>query len=352
MTLTMEREQNCVEWDVGGVVHSEQYPDGPSEHTPIFPAAERWIPQPTRLLSSLREASLTASSDSTRYALHCLLLRGKSGDLVATDSRQLLIQKGFDWPWIEELMMPASRGFRSAPLRQAVELYGAEVGRSDQHVVFRFGPWSLAFPIVTEGRFPSIDSIVPPAQQSLTTLELDETDREWLAERLPRSSPSNKQIATIELNGAVAVRCAERDQLPEQEWIMSRSRRRGPETCVETDAGFLSRLHDLGLSRIEMGDEKTPFVARDSQQTYLWMGRSGKPTPRPKSITQLASPTRVSARSPVPVPTPKENHMTKSSTANKDDASEIDQLIDQATVIKGRLKDLQTELQDLITALR
>lgn len=44
--------------------------------------------------------------------------------------------------------------------------------------------------------------------------------------------------------------------------------------------------------------------------------------------------------------------MTKSSTANKDDASEIDQLIDQATVIKGRLKDLQTELQDLITALR
>ena len=44
--------------------------------------------------------------------------------------------------------------------------------------------------------------------------------------------------------------------------------------------------------------------------------------------------------------------MTKSSAASKDDASEIDQLIDQATVIKGRLKDLQTELQDLITALR
>jgi hypothetical protein len=214
----------------------------------------------------------------------------------------------------------------------------------------------VGFPIVTEGRFPSVDLIVPATQQALTTLELDVADREWLAERLPRSSTANhKQIATLELNGAVAVRCAERDQSPEQEWILSRSQREGPETCVATDAGYLARVHHLGLSRIEVGDEKTPFVARDSQQTYLWMGLSGQPTPRPKNIPQLASPTRGPGRTPVPATTSEEQPMTKSSTNDKntaDDTSELDQLIDQATAIKGQLKDLQSDLQTLITALR
>lgn len=354
LTLTMEREENRVEWEENGVTHAEAYPDGPADEVPIFPTVDGWKPQDARLLTALQEANQTVAKDSTRYALNCLLLRGKSNDLVATDSRQLLIQKGFDWPWTDERMMPASRGFRSATLRRATEMGPVEVGRSEKHVVFRFGNWSLAFPIVTDARFPSVDTIVPSDTHAQTTLCLDDADHKWLGQRLPRSSAPSKQVATIELNGAVAVRCAERDKAPVEEWILSNSRRQGPEACVETDACYLSRLHDLGLSRIEVGDENSPFVARDSQQTYLWMGLSGKPTPRPKTIEKIVSPRRrQTRRSPQP-PKLKEPTMPQNSTSppKPEETSEIDQLIEHSTRIKTKLKDLQMEMQELITTLR
>jgi hypothetical protein len=308
---------------------------------------------------TLNEASQTAAKDSTRYALNCLLLRGKSRDIVATDSRQLLIQRGFEWPWSDDRMIPASRCFRSASLRQAAEMGPVEVGQSEKHVVFRFGPWTLGFPIDTKTRFPSVDSIVPDSSGTQTTLVLDEADHNWLAEQLPRTSRSRKQIATIELNGAVAVRCAEQDQSPEQEWILSHSRREGAETTFETDVGYLSRLHELGLSRVEIPKGNSPFVARDAEQTYVWMGLSGKPSPRPENITRLASP-RMRGAGSVSSSTPKRKPtvMTKPKTtpaSSCEPAAEIDtveQLIERATAVKTKLKDLQSDLQDLITALR
>jgi uncharacterized protein (UPF0335 family) len=234
-----------------------------------------------------------------------------------------------------------------------------EVGRSEKHVVFRLGPWTLGFPIDTKTRFPSVDSIIPDSSVTLATLVLDEADHNWLAEKIPRTSRNSKQIATIELNGAVAVRCAEQDQSPDQEWILSKSRREGAETTFESDVDYLSRLHDLGLSRVEIPTGSSPFVARDSQQTYVWMGLSGKPSPRPENITRVASP-RMRGAGSVSSSTPKRKPtvMTKPQTtppSSCEPAAEIDtveQLIERATTVKSKLKDLQSEVQDLITALR
>jgi len=338
LTLTMEREQNCVTWTENGTPVERCYPDGPSDETPaFFPAVEGWTPQSARLLTALNEASQTTAKESTRYALNCLLLRGKTRDMVATDSRQLLIQKGWEWPWSDDPV---------------------EVGRSEKHVVFRLGPWTLGFPIDTKTRFPSVDSIIPDSSVTLATLVLDEADHNWLAEKIPRTSRNSKQIATIELNGAVAVRCAEQDQSPDQEWILSQSRREGAETTFESDVCYLSRLHDLGLSRVEIPTGNSPFVARDSQQTYLWMGLSGEPSPRPENITRVASP-RMRGAGSLSQPSPrKRNVMTKPKTtpsSSSEPAAEIDtveQVIERATMVKTRLKDLQSEVQDLITALR
>ncbi|MBD3675000.1 MAG: hypothetical protein HUJ26_15895 [Planctomycetaceae bacterium] len=358
LTLTMEREQNCVSWTENGTPVEQCYPDGPSKECPTFPAVDRWTAHGERLFPALWEACQTADVNSTRYALGCLCLRGGKQDLVATDSRQLLIQHGFDWPWDEEVLIPTSRCFRSATLRKGAESGPVEVGKTDEQVVFRFGSWRVALPIETEARYPDIDAIVPAHSDIKTTLTIDDTDRRWLADRLPRSSQQKKQIAAVELNGAVAIRCAEREKSPTQEWILSNSTRQGPESHFQTDVTYLARLPDLGLSRIDICDHLL-FVARDSSQTYLWRGLSGDPSPRPEEIERVASPRRRGeAVSALSTSNRKQNVMPKPASQSKtsaESASEIDtveQLIERATTIKSNLKDLQSEVQDLITALR
>ena len=53
--------------------------------------------------------------DSGRYALQCVQLCGAKNRMAATDGRHLIVQTGFDFPWDEDLLLPASPLFRQAP---------------------------------------------------------------------------------------------------------------------------------------------------------------------------------------------------------------------------------------------
>src|SRR5438477_2353715 len=102
--------------------------------------AGRTAALPPSFLGAFAEAVRTAARDGGRFALTRVQLRGKAGQVVATDGRQLLVQGGFAFPWAEDLLVPA------VPALGAKELADGSVtvGRSDGHVLVAVGPWTFA----------------------------------------------------------------------------------------------------------------------------------------------------------------------------------------------------------------
>lgn len=129
-------------WVDHGVPQSRGYTvPAPDAQEPFPEPPSDWATLPAGILTTLAEASNTASEDSTRYALNCLQLRGGTGEVAATDGHQLLISGGFSLPWPEDLLVRRSSVFasRALPHDQPVS-----IGRTDAHVVLRCGPWTLA----------------------------------------------------------------------------------------------------------------------------------------------------------------------------------------------------------------
>jgi hypothetical protein len=97
--------------------------------------------QPVELLGALRDASETAGTDVIRYAVNCLQLRGNTGQVVATDGRQMLSQSGYTFAWDDAVLIPAS------PVFGCRELSGQEpvaLGRTDQCVTLTIGGMDAA----------------------------------------------------------------------------------------------------------------------------------------------------------------------------------------------------------------
>jgi hypothetical protein len=63
------------------------------------------------LLEAFTAAADSCDSDSVRFALGHVQVRGEHGSIVATDGRQLLVQGGFQFPWTSDLLVPRSKVF-------------------------------------------------------------------------------------------------------------------------------------------------------------------------------------------------------------------------------------------------
>ncbi|MEJ7636826.1 MAG: hypothetical protein WKF75_02255 [Singulisphaera sp.] len=102
--------------------------------------------------------------------MNCLLLRGSTGELVATDGRQLLTRGGFPFPWADDVLVRRSPVFaaRGLPRDRPVS-----AGRTPTHVVLKTGPWTLAFEAVTGARFPDVGRVIPDPRWASARLEID-----------------------------------------------------------------------------------------------------------------------------------------------------------------------------------
>src|SRR5205814_5312153 len=129
------------------------------DRVPPFPEpVARTAELPATFLGAFAEAVRTAARDGGRFALTRVQLRGKAGQVVATDGKQLLVQGGFPFPWAEDLLVPA------APAVGARELAAdgpVAVGRSGDHVLVAVGPWGFALAVDRAGRFPAADGVIP-----------------------------------------------------------------------------------------------------------------------------------------------------------------------------------------------
>jgi hypothetical protein len=205
VTLEAGKDGHAIaRWQDGGIPQMVEYAaDGArSRDFPELPG--EFVPNPPALLHALAEASKTAATEGIRFALHCLQLRGRPGEVVATDGKQLLLQGGFQFPWQEDLLIPrlAAFGLKELGTDQPVE-----VGRQKEWVVLRTGCWTFFLHIDADARYPQADQVIPKLRDRTTTWRIAAEDAVFLARALPRlpGGDEDDKPLTVDLN-----RCAAR----------------------------------------------------------------------------------------------------------------------------------------------
>jgi hypothetical protein len=276
-------DRTVVRWQDRGIPQSREYDVISAERTGEMPGLPTsWTSNPPELLSALADATETSTPDSKRYALECLQLQGSRNRIVATDGRQLLARTGFRFPWEEDVLIKGSPlfGCRGLPREQPVE-----VGRTDIHVVFRTGPWTIACEIPRDVRYPEVERVIPPPAEVTTRLRLDPEDADFLEGalgRLPGAGENNAPV-TIAVDGEVAVRATASDQ-PDRvtELVLRRSGYTGSPICVCTNRVLLERALRLGFRELGFTGVESPCVCRDQARIYAVQPLSGGSPPGPE----------------------------------------------------------------------
>jgi hypothetical protein len=296
-------DRTLVRWEDRGIPQSREYslttPVDRVEPMPAPPAT--WAANPAGLLDALAEATETTTPDTRRYALDMIQLQCGRGQLIATDGRQLLVRSGYTFPWAEDVLIRARPIFacRSLPRDQTVE-----VGRTESHVFFRVGPWTISCVVQRDVRFPAVERAIPSPSEVGTRLRLNPADARFLESalgRLPGGGEANSPV-TVDLNGQVAVRAASPDQ-PDQitELVLNRSSYAGSPLCVCTNRELLGRALRLGYTEFGFTDGESPFVCRDTGRVYAVQPLSGGSAPGPDAhVTRIESATASGGERRVP----------------------------------------------------
>jgi hypothetical protein len=289
--------------------------------------------------------------------------------VIATDGRQLLVQSGFRFPWVGDVLIRRSPVFacRELPRAEPVAL-----GKTETHIVLRVGPWTLYSEIPTDARFPAVEHALPEAESAATRLRVDPEDAAFLAQtldKLPGADELNAP-ATVDLNGRVTIRARSADQPQATELVLTRSRYSGASVRLNLNREFLARAIGLGLTEIAIVDGDSPVVSRDARRTYAWQPLSKESALEPADdVTRIES----APMTPGPAHPPVETTITKVPmneriTQAGHDAghpvvhgtvpdpgptgSGLAALIQEAVALHEALGDARTRTQRLIAALR
>src|SRR5204863_9620107 len=101
---------------------------------------------PDGFTPALAGAARPTPRQSIRVALTRLQLRGKTGEVVASDARQLLVQRGFRFPWPDDVLVPRVPALAGTEVSTCAPV---GVGRTPTHVIIQAAPWAFALPIDT-----------------------------------------------------------------------------------------------------------------------------------------------------------------------------------------------------------
>jgi hypothetical protein len=241
---------------------------------PALPA--RLAPAGSGLLDALAEASAVAAKEPTRFAVSRVLLRGRTGEVVATDGKQLLVRGGFDFPWPDDLLLPRLAVWDSRELPRDGP---ASVGRTDACAFVRSGPWTVAAVIDRAGRYPPFEGVVPRLSKSASRLDLDRDDAARLLRELPRVPGGGRDAEPVELTlGPQPSARAGGHEIP-----LSGSRAEGPPLRAACDVRHLRRALRLGLTALEFDGSERPACARGPDCTYVFVTLEPGTSPAPES---------------------------------------------------------------------
>ncbi len=361
-------------WDDGGVPQLREYqariPDGPPE----FPGLpERWTDLEPGFRHAFDDAVRTAAPDAVRYALNRLQLRGAAGAIVGTDGHQLLMQTGFAWPWREDLLVPAVGVFACRELPPDAPM---AVGRTATHVSVRVGPWTFHLAIDADGRFPKVDTVLPPRTGKGTAWRLSQADAAFLTRTLPRlpSQEDHNAPVTVDLDGTVALRAIAEGQGHPTELVLHGSEVAGPAVRCCVGRHYLLRALQLGFRELQIAGANAPIVCLDGRRSYTWMPLDPKGAVPPSAdALRIASQPGESAVSqpdraaeprpkPQPVKQRRKTDVTKPSangSAKRDAVSPpppgttgLSSVIEEAQALKEVLRDAYRRTSRLVAALQ
>ena len=356
-------------WRDGGVPLLMQYqsPEGPGDEFP--PTPENLAENPPRLLIALSHALETTDADSSRFATDHIELRGRSGAIAATDGRQLLVQRGFAFPWEGPILIPRTTAFGCRELPQASVV---EIGRTEDWVMIRVGSWTVHLRIGKDRRFPKIDDHIPAASGAIFRVQFAPSDGEFLAKslaRLPGDDDFNRPI-TVDLNGQVAVRAQADDQSQATEVVLSHSTLSGEPVRFTTNRRFLARALRLGFQELVVYGAKMPVMCQDEDRRYVWAVLDPESALKPsQEAIRIASPAAasdadskppsVTRRRQIPVTeTPSEKNGSaaapepRTKASSKSESAEGIDLLEQAEAVKAALRDAHTKVSELISSLK
>ncbi len=257
-------------WHDGGVPQLRDYHCPDKEKSPPLPEEpKKLVPVEPGLLRALAEAALCSAREGSRFSLSKIQLKSK-GEIVSTDGRQLLVQKGFSFPWEDDLLITALSVFGYKDLAADEQLF---LGRTETHVCLRTGPWTIFLATDAGGRFPDVEAVIPSARSSTTTCSLSDEDAAFLVQALPRLPGKEGDLApvTLDLNGKVAIRARSEGQEKTTELLLGRSTTAGPPVQVVCNRLYLGRAVQLGFRTIGVAKPSTPLVCREDRRVYMWM---------------------------------------------------------------------------------
>ncbi|QGQ21976.1 hypothetical protein F1728_04395 [Gimesia benthica] len=345
--LQVENEKICAEWQDAGIPQSIEYPVVECEEFPELP--ERLASNDFRLMVTLGDACETATTDSARYALDHLQLRGSEGQVIGTDGRQLLIQDGFQFPWEGEFLVPANRLLCSRELRRGKSV---EVGSTAEWVTFRSGPWTIWLKINEKARYPNVLELVHKRPETVATLQVPDADAEFICSAL-KPKPFHQGDAdkvTLDLNGEVTVRAREGGQEQQRDYVLCRSERSGESLRINTSRDYFRRALQLGFREINLSGPDTPASCREGDRTYVWALLTQAEAVQPQSDAVRIESTSVSSQ-------PAQSRSKQKPIAEQDQSGQKpdivpEQVLTQMKTLCGGLTETVSHIRDLIAQLR
>lgn len=321
----------------------------PERHHEVPSEPASFAPMPVSFRSALQEAGRTVSRDPSRFALHRVQLRGKTGQVIATDGRFAYLRSGFAFPFAEDLLIPALALFGSPEFAREREV---ALGRTETHVVVTTGPWTVFLELDKGGRFPDVVGAIPKALTP-TTVVLDEQDARTLLDALPRLPGANdaNRPVTIDLASgqSVCVRAKGDDSNDHSEIRLDRSEVTNGPVRVAMDRSFLKRAVELGCRMLRVVASDKPVTAVGGDLTVIVMSLDPSVIVTPASVPE-----------PVPHPSPEPERNAPMSepaelvqtTNERTESADVTDPLVEAEAVRAALGDLTRRAGRLVSVLK
>jgi hypothetical protein len=273
-------DRGLATWDANGRAHEQEFASPDADGLGAFPECPEDILQPVEdhFLSAFHDATSCVGSINYRFAVTLIQLRG-DGTIVSTDSRQLLWQEGFPFPWDEDVLVPPARVFGS----RVFQGKPVAVGRTATHVVVRCDDWTVALPIGVGLKFPNAEDIITNPPTNSTRWHVPSDEAAFLIQHLPRMPfAEDCPAVTIDLSRPVRLRSRDEDSGRGMELVLQRSAVAGPPVQINNDPRLLLRALKLGFRTFDLvpGNDRVPAKpahSREGRRHYVWMPLESPP---------------------------------------------------------------------------
>ena len=264
------RKKALARWSDGKVPRKVEFDlvdDRSARTSPALP--RHWQPAAADLLTALDAAARTTAPETARFAVTRIQLRGKAGQIVATDTKQLLIQDGHHFPWSEDLLVPRMLAVGHPEVRDAAPV---RIGRTRTHVGVQAGPWTFLLTIA-DGRFPPWPEIIPRPAAITCRLHVEPQEVDFLVHALPKlPAPENGEPAvTLDMHRQASVRAQGARGGKVSEIALLRSKVEGRPARLCFDRRFWHRALKMGLHDLHVVTPERPVLCRDVKRLYLFM---------------------------------------------------------------------------------